>query len=244
MAMLDFLDPPEIRKLGRNRLPNLLLSGQEKRRNNLAQTVIQGDFLSSLPALEDQTFDLILGNPPWVARGNVETSSLSRWQEHHSKSDFPIPANQVACAFLWEVPRYLKPEGRACLLLPALVLLGDQTDYFQLSWFRRHRVEAVAQLSDLRLFLFPGATHPAVVLRFTKEVPPTGHRVEYLTPKANYASIASNVVAVEADDNKSLALAEILANAARDEAARCWLSYNWATPRDRSFLSRYSHCHR
>lgn len=238
MAMLDFLEPPEIRRLGPERLPNLLLNGSEKRRQNGPQTVIHGDFLSALPALDSQSFDLIVGNPPWVARGNVEKEGMALWRREHPAAAFPTPAGQVACAFMWEAPRYLKPNGRACLLLPAGVLLGDQTDDFQLKWFRQHRVEKVAHLSDLRFFLFPGADHPTVAIRFMAGVSPAEHRIDYLTPKASYASLFDNVVAVEPDDHKTLALAEFLSSASRDEAATFWLSYNWASPRDREFLSR------
>lgn len=238
MAMLDFLEPPEIRRLGPERLPNLLLSGSETRRQNGPQTVILGDFLASLPALESQSFDLIVGNPPWVARGNVEKEGMAQWRAKNPTDAFPTPAGQVACAFMWEVPRYLKPNGCSCLLLPAGVLLGDQTDDFQVKWFSQHRVERVAQLSDLRFFLFPGADHPTIAIRFTPGVPNVGHRIEYLTPKASYASLFDNVVAVEPDDHKSLALAEFLSSAEHDEAAVFWLSYNWASPRDREFLSR------
>ena len=238
MAMLDFLDPPEIRRLGPERLPNLLLRGSEKRRQNGPRTVIHGDFLASLPAMESQTFDLIVGNPPWVARGNVEEDSLAHWELKHSASEFPIPARQVACAFMWEVPRYLKTDGRACLLLPAGILLGDQTDDFQARWFRRHRADKVALLSDLRFFLFPGADHPTAVIRFKAGPPDAAQRLECLTPKASYASLFDNVVAVEPDDRKSIPVLEILSSAARDEAAAYWFSYNWASPRDREFLTR------
>ena len=238
MAMLDFLDPPEIRRLGPERLPHLLLSGSDKCRQNGPRTVIHGDFLSSLPALESQRFDLIVGNPPWVARGNVEKETMAQWQAKYPATEFPTPAGQVACAFMWEAPRYLKPEGRACLLLPAGVLLGDQTNDFQAKWFRRHRVEKIAHLSDLRFFLFPGADHPTAAIRFMGGAPGPAHRMEYLTPKASYASLFDNVVAVEPDDRKTLALAELLSRAGRDEAAVFWLSYNWASPRDREFLSR------
>lgn len=238
LAMLDFLDPPEIRRLGRERLPTLLLKGSERRRHNGPQTVIYGDFLASLPAMEAQTFDLVVGNPPWVARGNVEQYALAQWKSQHPDSEFPVPAQQVACAFMWEVSRYLKPDGLACLLLPAGVLLGDQTDQFQAKWFGRHRAEKIAHLSDLRFFLFPGAVHPTVAIRFRAKLPDKADRLEYLTPKASYASLFDNVVAIEPDDRKSLPLSEVLASAARDEAAMYWLSYNWASPRDREFLTR------
>jgi hypothetical protein len=179
-----------------------------------------------------------MGNPPWVARGNVEKKSLAQWRSSHAESSYPTPANQIACAFMWEVPRYLRSDGRACLLLPAGVILGDQTDAFQAKWFGQHRVDKIAHLSDLRFFLFPGADHPTTAIRFMKEPPGADHRLEYLTPKATYVSLFDNVVAVEADDHKTLPLKEILSSAGRDEAATCWLSYNWASPRDRELLSR------
>ncbi len=241
MAMLDFLDPPEIRQLGPERLPSLLQNSREKRGQNGPKTVIHGDFLSSLPALESQRFDLIVGNPPWVARGNVEKKSMKEWKARNPAAEYPMPAEQVACAFMWEVPRYLKPDGRACLLIPAGVLLNDQTDSFQAKWFTQHRVETIAHLSDLRFFLFPGADHPTVAISFSSGVPPADHRFEYLTPKASYPLLLDNVLAIEPDDRKALALAEILSSSDRGEAATCWLSYNWASPRDREFLSRLRH---
>lgn len=247
MAMLDFLDPREIRQLrrelGGERLPDLLLDGNQTRRQDGPQTVIHGDFLSALPALVSQSFDLIVGNPPWVSRENVDKdavikASMAQWESRHPPAEFPTPARQVACAFMWEVPQYLKPDGRACLVLPAGILVGDQTDCFQTKWFTQHRVEKIAHLSDLRFLLFPGANHPTVVMRFGKEAPRAGHQFEYLTPKTSQASRLDNVVAVEPDDRKTLSLEEILSSARRDEAATCWLSYNWASPRDREFLLR------
>jgi hypothetical protein len=236
MAMLDFLEPREIRGLGPERLPPLLLEGSEKRRHNGPQTVVHGDFLSALPALESQTFDLIVGNPPWVARGNVEKKVLQSWRK--TNRGLPTPAGQLACAFMWEVPQYLKRNGRACLLLPANVLLGDQTDGFQKKWFTENRVEKVAQLSDLRFFLFPNAAHPTVAIRFSRGESSSEQMIDYLTPKANYASLFDNVIAVETDDRKTVALTDFLSYAAHDEAAVFWLSYNWPSPRDREFLSR------
>ncbi len=238
MAMLDFLHPREIRNLGRARLPDLLVNGDQHPRQNGPQTVIHGDFLRSLPALGSQTFDLIVGNPPWVARGRLVKQAIAQWEAEHPAAEFPIPARQLACAFLWEVPRYLKADGRACLLIPAKVLLGDQTDSFQTKWFRQHRVEEIAQLSDLRFYLFPGSDHPTVAMRFAAGVPASDARVDFLAPKTSRASLADNVLAIEPEDRKSVALKEILSSAAKGEAAVCWLSYNWASPRDRELLLR------
>ncbi|MCK4660754.1 MAG: N-6 DNA methylase, partial [Phycisphaerae bacterium] len=242
MAMLDFLQPPEIRRLP-ERLPDLLLNGDQGVSENGPRTVICADFLSSPPVLESRRFDLILGNPPWVSREKLRENatldmSMCQWEGRHPSAEYPVPARQVACAFMWEAAPYLTPSGHACLLLPAGVLIGDQTNAFQARWFKQYRVEKVAHLSDLRFFLFPGSIHPTVALRFAAEPPRDNHRVEYLTPKASHATLNDNVLAVEPDDRKSVALAEVLRSASRDEAATCWLSYNWASPRDREFLSR------
>jgi hypothetical protein len=238
MAMLDFLDPPEIRRLGRDRLPSLLLREGEKKRQNGPQTVINVDFLSPDLPLDVQSFDLIVGNPPWVARGNLEKQSIAAWVYTHKEEEFPLPARQIACAFMWEVPRFLKTDGRACLLLPAGILLGDQTDDFQAKWFKRFRVEKIAHLSDLRFFLFPGADHPTVAIRCTGGHPQQDDKIEYLTPKASHASMFDNVVTIEPDDRKTLALSQLLLSAQRDDAPVVWLSYNWASPFDKEFLTR------
>ena len=160
--------------------------------------------------LESQRFDLVIGNPPWVARGHVEEKSIKEWKARNPPGEYPMPARQVACAFMWEAARYLKPDGRACLLIPAGVLLNDQTDSFQAKWFTQHRVEKIAHLSDLRFFLFPGADHPTVAICFKRGVPRADHRFEYLTPKASYSLLFDNVVAIETDYRKALALAQIL----------------------------------
>jgi hypothetical protein len=238
MALLDFLEPPEIRKLGKDRLPSLLLREGERRRTNGPQTVIHADFLAAQLILANMAFDLVVGNPPWVARGNVEEQAIEKWKRDHKR--FPVPANQIACAFMWEVPRYIKEGGRACLLLPAGVLLGDQTNKFQLQWFKKHLVEKVAHLSDLRFFLFSGADHPTVAIRFTgtKEHPSANCRIEYLTPKASAANMFDNVVSVEPGDRKPIELGKLLASAKNHEAAAFWLSYHWASPRDREFITR------
>jgi len=238
MAMLDCLEPPEIRRLGKDRLPLLLLRKGEKRRQNGPQTVLHGDFLASPPGLENRKFDFIVGNPPWVARGNVEEESIRLWKTTHDDNDYPVPAKQIACTFMWEVSRYLNADGRSCLLVPAGVLLGDQTDKFQAQWFKRHRVEKVVHLSDLRFFLFPGADHPTVAVRFMGGQSDTRHRIDYLVPKANHASMFDNVIAVEPEDRKSFPISELLASAGKDEAAALWMSYNWASPKDREFINR------
>lgn len=257
MAMLDFLDPREIRSLGPERLPSLFLPAGEKRRPNGPRTIIHGDFLSGLASLDGQRFDLIIGNPPWVARGNVEdgdnidegaedenpssaeeNASMANWESRRAADHLPTPARQIACAFMWEIPQYLGSHGKACLLLPASVLLANRADAFQAQWFARYRVEKIAQLADLRFFLFPGAIHPTIALRFCATAPEPGARVAYITPKANHASLRDNVIVVEPDDHKWVPLAEILASARESKAASCWLSYNWASPRDRELLTR------
>jgi hypothetical protein len=238
MAMLDFLNPREIRNLGPEGLPSLLTEGTVQPRPNCARTIVRGDFLSSLPALDGEDFDLIVGNPPWVARGNVEKSAMAEWTALHPGTAFPVPAGQMACAFIWEAPRYLRPEGRGCFVLPAGVLFGDQTDAFQAKWFSQHRVEKIAQLSDLRFFLFPGAVHPAIVARFRRGAPMADHRVNYLTPKASGAALFDNAVPIEVDDRKAIKLQEILFSALRDDAPALWLKHNWASARDRELLGR------
>ena len=234
MAMLDFLEPREIRRLGPGRLPRLMVDRKTK---SPAQTVTHANFLSGDPSIARDA-DLVVGNPPWVARGNVETSTLAGWRLTHDEQTYPVPANQIACAFLWEVPNYMRDSGTACLLLPAGLLTGVQTDNFQKRWFSSYSPDVVMNLSDLRFFLFPTANHPTIAIRFSSRIPSTASTLSYITPKATLPALFDDRLFIEPDDRKEIRIRQVLSYAEEEKASALWLGFQWATPRDREFIDR------
>jgi hypothetical protein len=116
LAYLDFFDPPDIQdyieKTGKP-LPKLLNYGNMPDRPNATIPVInKADFLDD-KTLTGETFDCIIGNPPWEGR----------------------QSKQLAQQFMRKAPRFLKNGGIGCLLLPSKIL-QNQTDAFQADWLR------------------------------------------------------------------------------------------------------------
>ena len=240
LALLDFLNPRDIRDLPvEGGLPKLLLRQGKTRRVNSPQTVIEGDFLSTDLPVDPRSFDIVVGNPPWSSRrkDSPEHRFFKRWKNRNKTRE--TPADQIACAFMWHVPKFLKKQGRACLLLPAGVRLNDQTNRFQEHWFSRHSVAKIAHLADLRRFLFDGAINPAVAISFSHRTPSVNaDTIEFLTPKSGAAELNGDRLTILPEDRKAIKLRALLDQAKKDSAPLLWFSHSWATPRDQQFLSR------
>ncbi len=240
LALLDFLNPRDIRELPlKGGLPKLLLSHGKLPRANSPQTVVEGDFLSSNLPVNRQSFDLVVGNPPWSSRrvGSHVHKAFKGWKARNSSSE--TPADQIAYAFMWQVPKYLKKHGRACLLLPWGVLSNAKTSAFQAHWFSWYSVEKIAQLADLRFFLFDGADHPAIAIRFLDKRPMIdAHTIAFVAPKAGAAELNGDRISILPDDSSTIDLSVVLDRAKTGDAPVTWFMETWSTPRDRRFLNR------
>ena len=73
---------------------------------------------------EKESFDIVIGNPPFV-RGGVSTN-LGTWTISESES-VGIPQNQIALKFLSESIQLLKPQAQLCLIIKASGLLYNST---------------------------------------------------------------------------------------------------------------------
>ena len=79
-------------------------------------------------------FDVVVGNPPWVSRTDVESERFRRWYDrvmdfYHVplRSEFlGAPADTVIPFVIHSVSYYLRPSGYLYFVLPASVLRGYQ----------------------------------------------------------------------------------------------------------------------
>lgn len=238
LALLDQLEPRDIAELraqGRP-LPRLLLSAGETVPEGERRSVICGDLFDPALPLPKGYFDLVVGNPPWVARGQSRSPLFLQWIRTHAH--LPVPQKQLAHGFMWEVPQHLTADGHACLLLPTAVLT-NRTDRFQQEWFSRFTVEKVIQLSDMRFLFFVGASHPAVVVRFNCQQPDIQHgRLDYLVPKTDNRTLRGGPVVVRPVDHWQVQVKRLLARAGQREAPVFWKRRLWGTPRDLRLLDR------
>ena len=259
LALLDQLEPPDIwqlkqeleREKGEQKvLPPLLAESEKDFKGSETPRVLEANFFrSNLPLPTD--FHLVIGNPPWIGRGQDRDDEMERWldsKENPYLADAPksaaarrayfFPERQSAHGFMWKVPAHLRADGRACLVLPTKVFMNENTNEFQAGWLNRFSIDHVLQLSDYRKLIFEEAKCPAVVVRFFPHKPDGQAVVRYDTPKVDRTDPRHSLITVLPDDQKGLRLQELLLGAQNKCASVVWKQALWGTGRDVAFLHR------
>ena len=253
LAFLDQLEPREIRELERKRgkvLDDFLALKENSYANKEMPVIFEGNFFEKdLPV--GKSFDLVIGNPPWVSRGKVSDTKAIEWclgESNPYLGDAPRsridreryfqPAKQIAHAFMWKSPVHLKAGGRACLVLPTKVLFNNKTDRFQAGWFSNVTADKVIQLSDWRKILFENAICPAVIVRFGPERPEDDYSIKYEAPKVSCDDPRRGVIGFLPEDRKTIQLSEIHESASRRQISALWKKKFWGTKRDVLLIDR------
>ncbi len=252
LAFLDQMKPREIRELrdalkheGNKKLLPRILWERDKRPPS-AWVVREKDFFEYQ---QQEEFDLVIGNPPWVSR--KAAPSIQNWlfsSQHNPWADEVetkyqqqtlFPAKEWAAAFMWKAGLHLGPNGRVCQVLPSRVFLSNNTDRFQSLWLRTHTLESVWLLADWRFILFPNADCPCFIGRYhpsdNGDPPKT---FEFITPKVELLDPREGTIPVLPEDRKSLSQGDLIRAANHGRAAGEWKGQHWGTPRDRRLVNR------
>jgi hypothetical protein len=175
--------------------------------------ILKADFLTE-ETLCGETFNCIIGNPPWEGR----QSKLS------------------AQKYMQKAPRLLSDGGIGCLLLPTKILQYKK-DAFQAEWLTQVTLESVLQLADYSFLLFQNALCPAFIARFKNMPPqPAQHMIKYTAPKFNRDGLRQGVVTVNPSSRVWLSLADILTATRSETAPVVWKRRLWGTLRDQKLL--------
>ena len=237
LALLDQLEPRDIQVLqGRGRfLPNLYRDGTTGSKGT-AGTIVPSDFFADNLALPSEGFDGLVGNPPWCEANALTT----RWCEANA---LIIPQKQAAAAFIWKAGKHLKPGGKACFVLPLKLLTYAQGPglAFQCEWLKTFSLDKALNLADMHFYLFEGAAHPAMIVRYMLASPESksGDQVlEYSIARSETETLKTDVITVSPDDRHRLKVGRLLHELKAGRAPRIWKQALWGTPRDRAFLDR------
>ncbi len=254
LAFLDQLKPREISELEAKRgkvLDNLLVLKDCAYSNEESPVIFEGNFFEdTLPA--QKSFDLVIGNPPWVSRGRVSDAKALDWclskDDNPYLTDAPrtktdrkkyfLPAKQIAHAFMWKSPVHLNKTGKACLVLSTKVLFNNSTDKFQDGWFSNVTVEKVIQLSDWRHILFENAVSPSVIVKYNAHKPQEDYSIDYEVPKISDCDPRRGVIEISPEDRKSISFSDIQTCARKSEISIAWKKSFWGTRRDVLLLDR------
>ena len=253
LAFLDQLKPREIHELEKKRgkvLDNFLALKKDGYANKENAAIFEGNFFDNDVPI-GKSFDLVIGNPPWVSRGKVSDNKPLAWclsDNNPYLADGPKlkkdreryfqPAKKIAHAFMWISPVHLKANGRACLVLSTKVLFNNMTDKFQSGWFSNITVDKVIQLSDWRMILFENAISPAAIIRFGSQKPEDDYSIEYWAPKVSDRDPRRGIIDILPEDRKLIKLSEIQESAKKEEISAVWKKKFWGTPRDTLLIDR------
>lgn len=237
LALLDQLAPPDIQELQRKKkfLPRLVRNSSGGADENEA-TIRCGDFFASDSDVKSD-YACVIGNPPWASMTGPETDA-ERWCKRHR---LPLPARQIATAFIWKAAEHLRPDGRVCFILPHGVLFNHhpRAGQFQQAWLERHALEAVMNLADMRFNLFKGAVGPALVVRYGRAPASSRNQaVQYMVPKTTWSASTAEVISIVPEDRGEVLLRDVLSDLRRDHTTTIWKQRFWGTPRDWKLIDR------
>lgn len=113
------------------------------------KNISHADFFDWLENNKDEkgSFDIVIGNPPFV-RGGV-TSDLGKWNINETTS-IGIPQKQIALKFLSESINLLKPKAQLCLIIKASGLLYNSTSMeYKKGLFENFNVNQILDFTPL-----------------------------------------------------------------------------------------------
>jgi type I restriction-modification system DNA methylase subunit len=139
------------------------------------------------------TFDVIIGNPPWIELKDKDGEELVwQWMEDtRNKAERPVSRKRVAEAFSWLVTDLLRSNGIVGLILPATSLFNLLGHNYRERFFTHHCVFRITNFSNLRWILFPKNEFPA----FTIVYRPWKNGEEEKSPIIHYAPLSIDQVA-------------------------------------------------
>jgi len=129
----------------------------------------------------DGEFDLVIGNPPYVAEANNKPlfdhfRKLSAWKgTYRGKTDYLY-------YFLWLAIEKLKPGGKLCVIVPAGWMNAGSADFLREKLADELTLEQLFLFGGYRLFAAdqgpaPTPTVESAILVATKAPAPKGHRL-------------------------------------------------------------------
>ncbi len=131
---------------------------------------------------EDGTFDLVVGNPPYVAEANNKIlfdrlRAIPGWKGiYKGKTDYLY-------YFLWLAVEKLSPGGRLCVITPAGWMNAGEADFLREKLASELRLDELFLFGSYRLFApehggnVPTPTVESAILVATKAHAPKGHKL-------------------------------------------------------------------
>lgn len=133
------------------------------------ENIVSQDFFEYLRGVELETFDLVIGNPPFEEINKVKFDKIV--SDNNLPIGCKIPQNQAALLFLYQSMRLLKSSGVSCLIMPSGPLLYNDTIDFRRYFFSKYNVTQILDFTNLSAKLFGKANVATSAIFSTKQDP-------------------------------------------------------------------------
>jgi hypothetical protein len=246
LALLNYQEPPDIAEAGR--LPHLIYRGSGER-----PVLVEADAfspfigesldehvevagadvnnqrpLASLP-WPAQSFDIVVGNPPWDEPEDVPKAVAELWADREGRAVGDRSPSQL---FMWRALTFIKPGGKAALLIAATALHNSRSRDFRRQWLGHISLESVTDFTSVRRWFF-NATAPfaLVIFRSRSEDVSTGtFTYRGVRPSASLRSARSMSYA-HSDQRR-------VEQDALREHDYLWKTYAWGGHNDAALMAR------
>lgn len=236
LTLLNFLKPPSILEYINNggKLPFLIASDNNET-SCLNILVNENSFSNSPKIFESQTFDLIVGNPPWgtPSTKNAEAREaldiIVNWCKER-KLEFPD--KEPSHAFIWKSLEFAKPNGQVLLLISSGVLFkfSKSSNKFKQQLLAKYTISEVINFSHVRSVFFSGAISPFLLIRIQKIEPKFDSFIPYITLKRSYNVDKNKIVLMDKNDFKTIKYSQTTVN-------DVWKIYYWGNEYDFNLIN-------
>lgn len=187
-------------------------------------------FVSTTLPWPQNTFSVVVGNPPW-SEPRTRTKTLG--EQWAKREKLPFGDRSPSQLFLWRALDLLADGGVATLLVSAKVLFNVRTTSraFRTQWLTDARVERVVNFSQVRRDFFEKAVAPFALVRFRRAQDRPDGPIVYETarpvPRGRRGSAAFARLDRRIVDQSALRNRDYL-----------WKTYSAGSHRDAAFLAR------
>lgn len=176
-----------------------------------------------------ESFDIIIGNPPWDEPKSVPANLAEKWAEENNLAVGDRSPSQL---FLWRALSYLKPHGTAALLVAATAFHNIRSRNFRRQWLQNVSITSVTDFTSARRLFFT-ATAPFALVIFKPRL-----RDEHAGRLA-YQSVRPSK---SLQSTRSMSYARIdrrwVDQDALYERDYLWKTYAWGGHRDAALMAR------
>jgi hypothetical protein len=238
LTLLSYVDPPELHRHSRFTFPTL---------HN--KQIFQCDFFDDGSRFwkNDQFFDCIVGNVPWVEldpRQEAIEPAITWIKGAQESGMMPVARYRSSEAFTWRVRERLAEGGVVGLITQATSLTNDQSAAYRKAFFARNIVHRITNFANLAYILFESAEEPAATIVYS------GGNAEREQPDiVHFGPLVVNQPATTPGQSRRrrtpwvLTICEseiqtIPASEAAEGGATTWKRALWGNPRDQRALKR------